>query len=260
MTQILQTRLPYDLTTQRPLPGIGPMDMADWIHVDEAYGAQMAHRAELIAGKRALVIDQRPEAAEALQELLNLVLAQLGARDDFSVQADQVTRPDGVTVQIDHTDPLGTLGHLVQEDLCLLQKQQGAGGTSEHVLTAAVLCFPSSWTLAQKIGKPLVAIHVPVDPYDDNIAKRVQRLFDGVRPNRPLWRFNILWYAASTLFSPRVEFDVRDSVGPETAQFLRSEKQGIVRLPKTGAVVFSIHTFMLDGDRGRALAGIGQGR
>jgi hypothetical protein len=50
----------------------------------------------------------------------------------------------------------------------------------EHVLTAAVLCFPASWHLADKIGRPLTTIHVPVKVYDETLARRVQRLFDGV--------------------------------------------------------------------------------
>ena len=257
MTQILQTKLPYDLSAQRPLPGIQPLDMAEWLHVDEAYLGQMAYRGQLIAEKRDKVIGLLPEAEEPAAELLDLVLSQLASRPDFTVSAETVLRPDGQRVQINRNDPMATLGHLVQEDLCILQKQGDAqdgeqGG--EHVLTGAVLCFPSSWTLAQKLGKPLIAIHVPVDEYDANLAKRVQRLFDGVRLGRPLWRFNILWYGVSELHYPRPEFDHREWVSKAEASFLRSEKQCILRLPQTGAAVFSIHTFMLEGDLGRALA------
>ena len=110
----------------------------------------------------------------------------------------EVRRPDGVTVAIDRADPLGTLGHLVQEDLCLMEKRNEA-----HVLTAAVLCFPASWRLAEKIGRPLEAIHAPVPEYDPKLARRVQRLFDGVQPGRPLWRVNALRYADPALHQPR---------------------------------------------------------
>lgn len=248
MTQILQQKLPYDLRTQRPLPGIQPLDMANWLHADDAFLGQMAYRTALIAQKRDAVIGALPEAEAPLQELLALVLDQLRTNPDYKVGEDRVLRPDGVEVALDLGDPLATLGQLVQEDLCILQKQG-----DEHVLTAAVLCFPSSWTLAQKLGKPLLAIHMPVDSYDDNIGKRVQRLFDGVRAGRPLWRFNILWYDTCELHFPRPEYDTRAYVGREDASFLRSEKQAILRLPETGAAVFSIHTYMLSGDLGREL-------
>lgn len=248
MSDILQTQLPYDLAARRPLPGIAPMEMATWIHVDEVFAAQMALREQLIADKRDKVIGLTPEGAAPAAELLRMVLTQLSARTDYKVSSDQVTRPDGIAVAIDHADPLATLGQLVQEDLCIMQKQG-----DEHVLVGAVLCFPSSWTLAQKLGRPLLAIHVPVEEYDDNIGKRVQRLFDGVRPGRPLWRFNILWYPVATLFHPRREFDRRPPEPPETAPFLRTERQGILRLPETDTVVFSIHTFVLEGDQARRM-------
>ena len=63
----------------------------------------------------------------------------------------------------------------------LLEKPDGA---AEHVLTGAILCFPSNWTLAQKFGMRLARIHLPVERYDEAVARRVQRLFDACGPRR----------------------------------------------------------------------------
>lgn len=238
MTPILQTATPYDVTVPRPLPGIAPLDMADWLLVDEAFAAQMAERARLLAERRADVLAVTGGAGPAMDELLQVVLewlAQHGA--GYAISAREVRRPDGVRVRIDRGDPMGTLGHLVQEDLCVMEKHGEA-----HVLTAAVLCFPASWRLSAKIGRPLLAIHDPVPEYPA-IARRVQRLFDGVQPGRPLWRFNAHGYGDPALYHP-----VRES-GDEDARarlpFLRSERQCVLRLPKTRACVFSIHTYVL---------------
>jgi len=84
-------------------------------------------------------------------------------------------------VPVDYDDPMGCMGQIAQNDFAIME-QRG----SEHVLTAAVLCFPASWLLAEKFMRGLVGIHDPVDPYDDQIAKRVQRLFDGIQVDRPL--------------------------------------------------------------------------
>ncbi|MGR3813194.1 MAG: heme-dependent oxidative N-demethylase family protein, partial [Cognatishimia activa] len=153
---------------------------------------------------------------------------------------DSVARPDGRAVALNYKDPLGTLAQLVQEDFCILQKQG-----NEHVLTGALLCFPASWTLAEKFMRPLVRIHKPVRSYDANIAKRVQRLFDGVRVGRPVWRFNALHYADAELFHPRTEDAPREDDHREQS-FLRSERQVIMRLPETDAVVFAIHTYVVE--------------
>lgn len=242
MTPPLQSTLPYDPFTRPRLPGVQPLEIGNWLIRDEAFAAQMALRDRLLAERRGEVVALDDGAREAADELLGLVLslAYPGAKDC-------VMRPDGVAVPVDRADPLGTLGRLVQEDLCLLQKRG-----DEHVLTGAVLCFPASWMLAEKFQRPLVRIHAPVPPYDANIAARVQRLFDGVRPERPLWRFNALWYEDPALFQPRSEAAPRPARRAETAAFFRSERQSILRLPDSGAVVFSIHTFVIPRDRIKA--------
>ena len=170
MARILQTRIPYDIAAQRRLPGIQPLALDDWLIRDEAFAGQMAYRDRLLAERRDAVLAMDESARAAADELLDMVLELV-----YPGAGAQVTRPDGVQVSIDRADPMGTLGRLVQEDLCILEKRG-----DEHVLTAAVLCFPASWTLGEKFMRPLTAIHVPVEEYDENIAARVQRLFDGV--------------------------------------------------------------------------------
>src|SRR6056297_111306 len=242
MTGIFQTKLPYDPMTPRPLPGIQPLDPATWLQVDDAYAAQMAERARLLRDQRDDVLCVRPEGRKAADELLQYVLDWLAEHGQgYGISAKEVTRPDGVRIALNRDDPMGTLGHLVQEDLCLMDKQG-----EEHVLTAAVLCFPASWRLADKIGRSLTGIHVPVPDYDDSLARRVQRLFDGVQVGRPLWRFNALRYAGAELFQPRSRMVPKEPAEADARYpYLRTERQCVLRLPETRACVFSIHTYVL---------------
>lgn len=236
------------------LPGVQPLDPRNWLTVDDAYGAQMAERERLIADRPEAVLACLPGGRDAAEELQGAVMAHLADRPDFDVRADAVLCPDGRVVPVDHSAPLRTIGRLVQEDFGLLVKP--AGG-DEHVLVAAVLCFPASWTLAEKIGRPLFRIHRPVASYDAGVAARVQRLFDGVQAGRPLWRVNLLRYADPTLHQPRPEDRPRTAPsGP--APYLRSEVQTILRLPRTGAVAFGIHTYVVKAeDAGDHPAGTG---
>ena len=220
----------------RALPGMQPVGSADWLTVDAAYTAQLAEKVSLIKTHGERVLTCLPEAQDAAFELLDEVLTLLRARPDFEVAGAEVRCPDGRMVEIDRTAPLHTLSRLIQEDLCILQKH-----SDTHHLTAALLCFPASWTLSEKIGRALPAIHGPVVEYDDGIAQRVQRLFDGVRVGQPIWRANLLKYADPTLFQPKSEADPRDQT-PRTPVCERSERQTLWRLPVTDAVVFSIHT------------------
>ena len=243
---ILQSQLPYDARQERALPGVRPLE-GDWLLVDDAYAAQMAERARLIEKDAAAVHALDESARAAAEELLDTVLAALP--EGFVQDGGEVTRPDGVRVALDHSNPLITLGHLVPEDLCLMLPRDDV-----HVLAGAILCFPSGWRLAEKFNHPMVAIHDPVPSYDADIAKRVQRLFHGLQVGRPIWRFNRLWDSDPTLHKPGPRVP-RPSNAAEVAPYFRSERQCLLRLPVSRAVVFSIHTYVVlrsvvsEGDR-----------
>ncbi|MCX7287617.1 MAG: DUF3445 domain-containing protein [Rhodobacterales bacterium] len=237
---ILQDRLPHlawmDPRTRR-LPGILPVEGRDWLRQDEAYAPQMALRDRLIAGQAEVVHALLPEGRPAAAELYAAILGWLGSAPGFTCGANTIRRPDGVEVPLDPDQPLLTLGRLIQEDLCLMETQG-----EEYRLTGGILCFPASWTLQQKIGRPLTGIHDGVPIYDDDIARRVARLFDAIRPEQPLWRMNYLTYDDFVLHQPRREGEKRPR--PVAHGYIRSERQCLMRLPATGAVVFTIHTYV----------------
>lgn len=223
------------------LPGVLPLESGDWLEMDDAFAGQMAERDRLIAECADAVHAMLPVAEPAAAELLAVVLVKLTATAGYVVGPDSVVRPDGVHVPLDHGTPLLTLGRLVQEDLCLME-----AGPDGHVLTGAILCFPASWTLAEKIGRPLMGIHVTVPPYSEDIGRRVQRMFDAIRVDQPLWRMNYLTYDDPVLHQPRQEGSRRPR--PVGHFLVRCEKQCFVRLPQTRAVLFSIHTYVVKAD------------
>jgi len=242
MKPVLQSRLPIspwaDPQLSR-LPGVQPLDPEEWLIVDDAFAGQMAERGRLLNERRNDVLKLNKGAIPAAQETLSLVLNNLEKASGYKVGSEQVLRPDGKSVRIDMNDPFGTLGHLVQEDICIMQDIAG-----EHVLTGAILCFPASWTLAEKFMRPLIGIHEVVKPYDENIARRVQRLFDAIRTDRPMWRANAHFYNDPALYSPQLENALRTRV-QHPALFVRSERQSMIRLAKSNAVIFSIHTYIV---------------
>lgn len=235
---ILQSHIPFAVDAARPLPGMQPMAAEDWLWVDDAYGGQMDLRRKLLADRRDAVLALDPAAVPAAIDLLDTVLDLMPG--SFTRREETILCPDGACVPIDRSNPLATLGQVFQQDFCLMEKR-GA----QHVLTGAVLCFPASWRLDEKFLRPLTGIHAPVDAYDAGLARRVQRLFDGVQDGRPLWRFNLLPYTDPSLHQPRSENAPRAAVGEGAARYLRSERQCVLRLPRTRAVVFSIHTFVV---------------
>ena len=230
---ILQNSIPYDWQKVTKLPGVMPLNPQDWIIFDDAYKDQMAEREFLLKNNSDVIaIDENNEAPAF--ELLDAILQFLSKADGFEVSQKQVVTRDDRIVKIDYNQPLLTCGMLVQNDFCLLQKISG-----QHVLIAAVLCFPANWRLHEKFMRPLFSIHRNVPEYSLEIAKRVDRIFNGIRVGRPMWRFNVLEYSDATLYQPY-------RLNPESkTYYTRSERQTFVKLPETGAVAFGIHTFVV---------------
>ncbi|SLN59385.1 heme-dependent oxidative N-demethylase family protein [Pseudooctadecabacter jejudonensis] len=237
-TSILQKALPEGQAVRAAarLPSMQPV-VGPWLFCDDAYGAQMVERRRLLDTQLDDVCAMQPDGLVAARSFLNDVLGCLP--EGFALDAGTVRCPDGTSQTVDWDQPLQTVGRILQQDVCILEKRG-----DEHVLTGAVLCFPASWTLAEKIGRPLVRIHRPVADYDAGIAARVQRLFDGVQRGRPMWRANLLRYSDPALFQPRLEVDKRP-VGQPDDPFIRSERQTVLRLEHPDAVAFVIHTTLV---------------
>ena len=136
----------------------------------------------------------------------------------------------------------------VTEDLCILEPRG-----DEYVLTAASVCSPSNWKLEDKIGRNVDFIHGPVPGYERELAQRVNRLFAGLKPEKPLARMNwsvqndneLLWRKDLGLGTGTTQTEQNESTA--TDKYWRVERQTLRRLPGSGAVVFtigiSLHSF-----------------
>jgi len=242
--------------TARP-PGLMPLVEGEMITHAPDFGAQMARREALIASVPLVVNALMPEAEAAARELLGLVAAEALTLPDFAREGEIWQRPDGGRAEVDPARPLLSLGRMVAEDFCLLMPDREAG---EYRLVGAILCFPSRWSLAEKMGRPLTAIHAPVPGYAEALAPRVNRVFEALRPGRGLWRANWLIHASPELHLPMGLSDkLVAEADPADGIYLRTERQTLIRLPETGAVAFGIKTSTcpLEALDGREAAALG---
>ncbi|MBV8165342.1 MAG: DUF3445 domain-containing protein, partial [Alphaproteobacteria bacterium] len=113
-----------------------------------------------------------------------------------------------------------------------------------HALVAGILCCPSKWRLADKIGHPIATVHGPVPGCLERLERPVDRFFDQLKPGRLVWRLNWLIHDDPALFqqggaaaAPPIE---AARVG--NAMWLRVERQTLRRLPGSAAIVFTIRT------------------
>jgi len=259
-------RMAMDLTT---------VAEAAWFEIDEHYRADMAERRRLLTEQRAEVFAVSAVSDHARHETLEMVLHALTAEhpDWFACDGEQVRNHlTGETLSRSAYDPLELAGRLVQEDLCLIQfpadgGRQEQAAPREPIFTAAVLCFPSRWRLADKIGKPLAAVHGPVPLYGERLSGPVDRFFRHLKPGHIVSRLNWSLLDDAALFQPggkwRTESD--DAITGENAGgriVLRVERQTLRRLPASDAVLFGIrvhvyplHRIIRSAADARSLAG-----
>ena len=136
--------------------GLVARDPSALIDIDALYPAQMAQRRALLAERHDEVFGAVPGSQAARAEVLALLAQLLPARFPDWFARDRAAslhnRLTGETWDLaaPGIDPLEAAGRLVQEDLCVITP-----GPEGPVLAAAVLCFPTRWRLAEKLGRPL---------------------------------------------------------------------------------------------------------
>lgn len=236
---------PDDGTAKLFQIGTRPLDPDHWLAPDENRLSQLAEKARLRVTHRDQVFAEMSFSRPAQAELLSLLADYLPRRfpDLWRRDADAITiLPSGETVPLTSAEaPLALAAQLVQDDLLLLER----GDEKTWQLTAASLCFPSSWSLGEKIGRGLDAIHDPVPGFGPGTrpAQIMARMFDAMRPETPMIRWNWSLYGDDRLFHPDTSGADQPRFGPGPRAenvHLRVERQVLRKLPSTGAIAFAI--------------------
>ncbi len=206
--------------------GTHALNPAEWLIIDEHRQRDLEYKARLLATVELVVFAALPGSDAPANELLQLIRECLGEHE--------IDIPD----EFGDRHPLIEAARLVQEDLVILQKIDGS-----WVLTCGVVCFPSHWTVSDKVGLPLDGIHAPVAHYERELRERVDRFHDRLTPGRPAWRRN--WFVVPTaeLHLPAYghQMHVVSAIAADgSPMFIRSERQTLRRLPETDAIVFTI--------------------
>ncbi len=244
---------PFDGSSRPFTIGLKPLDPkrwpdrgpAHWIDWDARTPQALALKADLLATRRADVLRAEPATLAAQAEVLDLVLDHLGAHGlpGFQVTGTGAGRlvtcgATGTTRAIaDWAEaPLALAGLLVPEDLVLMRAEPD--GTWR--LAAACLCFPSHWSLAEKFGRPLEAVHDPVPGVNERLAARINRIFHALRPGAPVWRQNWSLCTDPGLFHPDATGAGVSDPALAPAAYLRVEHQTLHKLAVSGDVLFTI--------------------
>jgi hypothetical protein len=235
---------PVDGGPWRLSMGLRRLDPDRWLEVDGRRADDLRRKARLLEEAPDVVVATLPGSEAASRELLELVVGFLVAHHAELIEVDGTTLRECTTGAVLDTSighSIVTASLLVQEDLCVLEHDGEAWR-----LTAASVCFPSRWSLAEKLGQTLGVIHEPVPGFEGVLAGPANTFFDRLSPERPVWRVN--WTLLDTdephlpTASGRPARWSAQEIG--TSLWFRVERQTLRRLPSSGAIVFSIRTYV----------------
>ena len=185
-------------------------------------------------GDRDAYLQQKRQLLRSARDVVSVGL--MVAEEAAQEAAEVVARAAGVP--LGPGSPLEAAALVVQEDLVVLVRSEDAWRFG-----AGVVCFPSHWMPAEKLGLRVAEVHGPVPHYEAELAVRVDRLLDRLAPPRPVWRRNWMLHASAELHVPEPS-QVERTVAPE-ALWLRSERQVLLALPRSGGILFTIRTQQL---------------
>ncbi len=229
------------------LPGTNRLNNEPLFLLCDKFKEQMKQRDELVRTKPDKVCLFKPEANDILEECLSFIIETVRKNPNYHVKKNYLSRPDKVQVDFSSQPKIESIARIIQEDILVHQFDPV---DKKYKLIAGTLCFPSFWTLSQKMGMNLDRIHKPVPEYSHDIAKRVERLFIGLKPEHPIWRAN--WTVKNTprLFMPLMEGDILpEKFSLSRDWWIRVERQTFNKLPNSGVVLFGIHTYVVSPEK-----------
>jgi len=185
--------------------------------------------------------------------------------------------PLGITYDLSVEDPMSVAGLLIQDDLALMLE----GSDGRYYFQAGTICLPGSWRLTDKIGLPLEEIHIrgKVPQYEQKLMHSMARFFMKMRVSKPVTRHNyfiqvidptransidpdeLAWSemtsgpedvfdqatkqpSLAAQASGRINFQLPKPPHDVRDVRFRTERQSLRRLPRSGAIVFTIRTYI----------------
>lgn len=244
-----ELKTPYDGSSKLFQIGLKPLDPADWIDVDAHLAAHLAEKQRLFAAHPGEIMLAEPGTEAAQAEILALLAEHLPSRFPQHYRhtgsgIDILPSAQHIVLDAPGVLPLWTAASLVQEDLLLMRK-----GEAGWHLAAGALAFPSSWSLREKLGRPMHEIHAPVPGFGPQTrnAMMIERMFDHLRPETPVIRWNWSLYGDDRLHHPESAHPDRPRFGPGAraeSVFLRVERQTLRRLPVSRDILFTVRIYV----------------
>lgn len=197
--------------------GMHRADTATFFGPSSRHQQVLAERRELLATHPERHLALLPQGEEVLDEAMEL----LGASSQASLP----------------TDRLREWSQTLEPDLLLMRAdEQGA-----LRLVGGALCFPSRWSLPEKMGKTMAEIHEVVPGLNEKRGRAIDTFLQNMAPGTAWGRSNWGMSPADDLNQhPETTVPRFSQVGLQHGAWLRLEHQIFLPLPRSKGLLFSI--------------------
>lgn len=259
----------WSIETTKPLPyrpfrykyfqtmGLRTVPWDEWIELDNHYPKFHAEKARRIAERGPKCCRTAPEAYDAALELLEELRSYLPERYPSLYQRTETGIKNLWSGEdLDTTsrplpeDPMQTCARLTQDDLAIMIER----ADGQYYLLAGAILLAGFWRLEDKYGMRMSEIHTSGDvpQFREKLEKGMMNFFRRLKPEELIARNNYFLQVDEDLaWSHSIGSEDSDGISWNTAEknraiehhHFRSERQSLRRLPRSGAIVFTIHTY-----------------
>lgn len=201
--------------------GLRRGNLNDYIRSEDSTGELCHERAQLLTTETTRYAGLLPEGEAALRETTTLAQS-LGI---------------SVATCDSKTDQLIALGSACEPDFAWLRPQNN----NLHQLVGGVVCFPSSWALEDKLGKPMFEVHGPVPKLNDRFGRQIETFMAKQSPGDAWIRENVNFSRNSARnHHPAVSLKKLDETITQDEFWIRLERQLLTKLPESDCILFGI--------------------
>ena len=254
-----QYRYSVNIEPHTPGPKGSPFEFK--FDIDEHYVSEMRDRA-LVLEADPLRCQALPHMMTAQWDMLELIMTSL-ARDypeHFTLNRDGsqwhwINRPLGIDQKFTFLDastlpfePMEYIGRQVQGDFSIQDQRD-----NQLWMDAGIITSQADWSLDFDVGMNFFEWHGPVPlAHEAGVFERALKFLLNLQIGKPVRRLN--W---TMTINPRLDTSPenyhkwgtdRTTVTPENAGkkvHLRVEMQGLFRLPRSNAILFSIRGYLM---------------
>lgn len=259
--------------------GIRNFTANDWLLIEDTYLDRIEEKTKLITNSHPKYpADKDLESCTvftsdigdpAVREFYDVVVQYMCDRFPmhFKLTNDGATMHNGITNEdipakagdIDDRKLLHYLARTIEEDFIIMMPDPSLNDPEygdEYYFKAGVFAFAAGFDPKTKINKPLTAIHEPIPGYQTKLRLSMNRYFERLQAGQFVGRANFSVQAHDKFYVDDdnkgyhlTEEELMAAIPFEDLDFnkqvhYRSERQMLTRLPKTGAIIFTIRTYL----------------